>query len=566
MKKAITIIAACIIAATQLGAQTYEWARNFGGTNKDYGYSVAVDASGNVYTTGYFEGTADFDPGSGTDNHSSNGSFDVFIQKMDANGNFLWAKTFGSTDRDQSYSIAVDANGNVYITGSFAGTVDFDPGSGTDNHTSNGALDIFVEKLDANGNFLWAKTFGGASYNEDVGNSIAVDANGNVYVTGWFSDDTTDFDPGNGTDYHASNGGADIFVLKLDANGNFQWAKTFGSREWDRGYGITVDNSANVYIVGSFLYTVNFNQGAGTDNHTSSGGFDVFVQKLDTDGNYLWTKTFGGTDDDNGKAIVVDASGNIFVTGDFSGTVDFDPGTGTDNHSSSGEYDIFIQKLDANGNFLWAKTIGGSDWDFGADIAVDANSNVYTVGYYKSSSVDFDPGSSSDIHSSNGGYDIFIQILDANGNFVWANTFGAGAYDYGRGITVDPTANIYTTGYFKNTVDFDPGTGTDNLTSNGETDIFVHKMSQTTTGFANNTIEPQISVFPNPTKGLVSINLDTEYKNISVTITDITGRIVKTVNFNKTQQFSLSLDNPAGIYFIEVNTGEKKTVVKLLKE
>ena len=563
MKKTFTIIAACIIAVTQLSAQTYEWAKTFGGTKSDYAYSVTVDASGNIYTTGYFEGTADFDPGSGSDNHTSNGGTDIFVQKMDANGNLLWAKTFGGSDYDKAYSIAVDANGNVFVTGEFGGTVDFDPGSGTDNHTSNGGADIFVEKLDANGNFLWAKTFGSSGYNQDVGNSIAVDANGNVFVTGWFSD-TVDFDPGSGTDNHTSNGGADIFVEKLNANGDFQWAKTFGEANYDRGYGITVDNSGNVYTIGSFLDTVDFDPGTGTDNHSSSK-FDIFIQKLDATGNYVWTKTFGGTDDDYGQSVVIDDSGNIYSTGYFGETADFDPGTGTDNHSSNGEADIFVQKLNANGDFQWAKTFGGPELDNGLDVAVDANSNVYTVGIFNNT-VDFDPGTSTDNHSSNGGYDVFIQKLDANGNFVWANTFGSGDYDYGKGIAVETTGNIYTAGYFNDAVDFDPGTGTDNHSSNGETDIFVHKISKTATGIADNAIVKQINVFPNPTKDIVSINLGMEYKNISVNIMDVTGKIVKTAKFDKTQQFTLSLNNPAGIYYIEVNTGKDKAVIKLLKE
>ncbi len=563
MRKIITIIAISI-AAAQLSAQTYEWTQTFGGTDGDYGYSVAVDANGNIYSAGYYQGTVDFDPGSGTDSHTSNGGVDIFVQKMDANGNFLWAKTFGGTDYDKAYSVAVDANGNVVVTGEFYGTVDFDPGSGTDNHTSNGSgSDIFVQKMDANGNFLWARTFGSSGYNPNVGNCVKFDANGNVYVTGWFAD-TVDFDPGAGVDNHISNGGADIFVLKLDANGDFQWAKTFGGTGWDRGYGITVDDSENVYTTGSFLDVVDFDPNSGTDNHTSTG-LDIFIQKLNSNGDYQWTKTFGGSNDDEGLAIVTDASGNIYTTGDFEDTADFDPTTNTDNHTSNGETDIFIQKLDANGNFLWAKTFGGSDYDKAYSIAVDANGNVYTAGYYQGT-VDFDPGSGTDNHSSNGGYDAFTQKLDTYGDYVWANTFGANAYDYGRSIAVDANNNIYTTGYFKNTVDFDPTANTDNHTSNGETDIFIQKMSQTTTYVTDNGSEKQINVYPNPTKGHVVINLDKKYEKVSVNVTDVIGKTVKTFKFDDTQEINLNLDSHKGVYFIEVNTGKNKTIFKLLKE
>ena len=185
MKSLFTLIAFCFTTFSYAQQANFEWAKSFGGTSTDQGYSIALDSSGNVYTTGRFQGTADFDPGAGTNNLTAQGDYDVFIQKLDPSGNFLWAKSFGGTSYDVGYSIALDASGNIYTTGLFGGTVDFDPGAGTNNLTAQGNFDVFIQKLDPSGNFLWAKSFGGTSY--DVGYSIALDASGNIYTTGYFS-------------------------------------------------------------------------------------------------------------------------------------------------------------------------------------------------------------------------------------------------------------------------------------------------------------------------------------------------------------------------------------------
>ncbi len=167
-----------------------------GGPDFDSGYSIAVDDSGNVYTTGSFLGTADFDPGPGTSNLTGGGNWDVFISKLDSAGNFLWAKNVDGANFVEGFSIALDGSGNVYTTGRFGDTGDFDPGAGTSYLTSAGVWDVFILKLDAAGNFLWAKSMGGSD--SEWGNSIELDDLSNIYITGFFSG-TADFDPGAGT-------------------------------------------------------------------------------------------------------------------------------------------------------------------------------------------------------------------------------------------------------------------------------------------------------------------------------------------------------------------------------
>ncbi len=444
------------------------------------GYSITTDNNGNIYTTGIFGGgIADFDPGPGTANLTSSLFNDIFIQKLDSNGNFVWAKKMGGAGDDIGMSVKTDNNSNVYTTGYFESTVDFDPGVGTTNLTSAGGTDIFIQKLDSNGNLIWVKQIGGTS--EDRGYSITVDNCGNIYTTGYFMG-TVNFDPGVGTTNLTSAGLSDMFIQKLDSSGNLIWVKQMGGNNFAYvyGYSITTDSIGNVYTTGRFRRTADFDPGAGTTNLTSASSnyYDIFIQKLDTSGNLIWAKRMGGNSSDYGYSITTDNIGNVYTTGTFKGTVDFDPNTGTTNLTSAGNHDIFIQKLDSSGILVWVKQMGGTNTDKVSSITTDNIGNIYTTGYFKGIA-DFDPGVGITNLTSAGLEDIFIQKLDTSGNLVWVkqmgNTIGD---DCAYCITTDIKDNIYTTGYFKGTTDFDPGAGTSNLTSVGWGDAFIQKLNQ----------------------------------------------------------------------------------------
>jgi len=208
----------------------------------------------------------------------------------------------------------------------------------------------------------WAKQAGGIS--GDWGRDISVDANGNSYVTGCFKETATF-----GAFTLTSSGGYDVFVAKLDADGNWQWAKQAGGSGNNYGYGISVDANGNSYVTGRFEGTATF----GADTLTSSGFLDVFVAKLDADGNWQWAKQAGGSNNDMGYSISVDANGNSYVTGIFQGTATF--GAFTLTSSGSYIYDVFVAKLDTGGNWQWVKQAGGGSNDYGYSISGDANGN-----------------------------------------------------------------------------------------------------------------------------------------------------------------------------------------------
>ncbi|MCH8904428.1 MAG: T9SS type A sorting domain-containing protein [Bacteroidetes bacterium] len=454
----------------------FEWAKSMGGIANDNGRSITTDDSGNVLITGTYQDTVDFDPGPATFNLISNGLEDIFIQKLDASGNFIWAKSMGATQSDVGVAITTDASGNVYVTGFYKDTVDFDPGAATFNLTSNGLYDVFIQKLDASGNFIWAKSVGGTS--KDGGASITIDIQGNVLITGFYID-TVDFDPGAATFNLTSNGAYDIFIQKLNASGNFIWANSMGAASSDYSNSVTTDASGNVLITGIYQDTVDFDPGAATFNLASNGDLDIFIQKLDAGGNFIWAKSMGGSVIDHGISIAIDTSANVYVTGYYKGTVDFDPGAATFNLTSNGNTDVFIQKLDASGNFIWAKSIGGTSTDICNSICIDASGNVLITGFYIGMA-DFDPSAAVFNLTSNGFYDVFIEKLDSGGNFIWAISMGGTYADYGYSITTDTSGKVLITGTYRDTVDFDPNATLFNLTSNGNYDVFIQKLSPCT--------------------------------------------------------------------------------------
>lgn len=478
-----------LILCANLTAQSFKWAYNMGGSGAAVARAVAIDKEGNVYTTGYFTGNSDFDQSSSSYVLNSSGSFgqyDIFIQKSDSNGNFVWAKKMGSSNHDRGFAIAVDGSGDIVVTGEFQNTVDFDPSSATFNLTSSlGRTDVFVLKLRSNGNFVWVKQI--KAVNHSRGTSILTDERGNVYTSGYFQGNSSDFDPGIGT-FILHSGGTTTkggFIQKLDSNGSFKWAKALVRYT---GAGSSVINSTqlsatgHLYTTGYFTGRIDFNPNSPTAYYTSLGSNDIFIQKMDTAGNFDWVKRIGSTADEAATSLAVDWQDNVYTTGYFRSALDFNPGSGvhtlSTNLAGTDPRDIFIQKLDSNGNFKWAKKMGKRLADIGYSITTDAVGNVYNTGIY-SETTDFNPSfSSSTILTHSGGTDVYLQKLAPDGDFIWAKKIGASSDDYGLAVTIDSSNSIYTAGQFYGTADFDPSSAVSNLNSSSLQDAFVQKLSQ----------------------------------------------------------------------------------------
>ena len=465
--KSLILCLVLLCGAAVLLAQTpqWQWATAAVGTDEawNYGRSIAVDNQGNQYVAGRLEGTASF--GSHTltasgDEHDVN----TFVAKLSPNGNWLWAVKVGIQYYDAECGIAIDSVGNAYVTGSFRDTATFGSLTLTASGDS-GDIDMFVAKLDPDGNWLWAVKAGGPDL--DGGISIALDSASNVYVTGKFRD-TASF----GSHTLTASGGeddTDIFVAKLDPNGNWMWVVQAGGPDGDEGYGIALDSASNVYVTGKFRDIASF----GSHTLTAHYYYDIFVGKLDTNGNWLWA-TKAGWLNTYGLvfSIALDSAGNAYVTGWFSGTATF----GSHTLTASGMWDVFVGKLDAAGNWLWAVKAGGPDYDEGLGIALDSVDNVYVTGAFEGTASFGSHTLTASEHGIQGReeYDVFVAKLDPNGNWLWAvKAGGIGACDGGASIALDSASNIYVTGLFMDTATF----GNHSLTAGGNADIFVAKLS-----------------------------------------------------------------------------------------
>lgn len=467
---------------SSISAQGLEWAKRFGGASDEYATGIAVDPQDNLLIIGRLYGSADLDPGDDSLVLVSAGVNDIFIQKLDASGKLLWIRQFGSTGHDIPDAVTSDADGNIYVIGNFRNTIDFDPGPDTFNLTAINGSEIFLLKLDPDGNLIWARQTSSPQFgNLQSGISVAVDAAGNVYTTGDFRK-SCDFDPGPGEVLFTAagtDGAGDIFIQKLDANGNLLWAKQAGGPGYDSGNSIAVDPNGHVVVTGYFRSEMDFDPGPGTDIKYMYGSADAFVLKLDADGNYLWSATMGGSQWDGGASVLANPDGSILVGGDFIGTVDFDPGPGVQNVSSISDADVFVQKLDADGKLVWVKRMGGFGGSGPAQLRTDAGGSIYAIGTFNNGAADFDPGTgistlTSDTYKS----DIFLFKLDHDGEFRWAKRLGGKDWDDGRALALDSEENIFAVGEFTSTADFDPEANGQNLVSAGLRDVFIARLNQ----------------------------------------------------------------------------------------
>ncbi|MEW6469211.1 MAG: SBBP repeat-containing protein [Bacteroidota bacterium] len=496
-------------AALQGFAQPgFTWAKQLGGSSEEACTSVATDDRGHVYAAGYFTGVADLDPGPGSYVFTSVNACDAYIAKLDTGGNLVWARQLGNNrSPDVANSVAVDKTGNVYITGRFSDTADMDPGPGVFNLVAAGCWDIFVLRLDAFGNLIWARQMGGSLWDE--GNAITVDPAGNIYIAGSFLS-TVDFDPGSGIVNLTSAGSEDAFICKLSASGSLVWAAQLGGSSGEQANSLALDAAGNVYSCGFFRGIADFDPGNGIYTLSAAGGAsDIFISKLDGAGNFSWARQIGGASCEEARAIAVDGPGNVYTTGSFYGTVDFDPGAGSyllNATSTAWHAAAFVSKLDASGSFVWARKFGDAEMASGHGIGVDHSGNVYTTGKFFGTT-DFDPGTGSFYLSptgNNGTESAYISRLDAAGNFNWAQALGS--VSAGLTLALDNWSTVYTAGYFMHNVDFDPGSGIYMLSAAGSLDAYVHKVSQAQYLSADEHA-PGRSFFigPNPSSGEITI-------------------------------------------------------------
>ncbi len=516
-------------------AQEINWLKAFQGPGDEFINDIFIDKKGNVYVTGRFDGSTDLDPGPGTFTLSN--STDAVVAKLDASGNFQWAATFGAQATDSGEGIVVDDGGNIYVTGIFAYTVDFDPGPGVNNLTAkNSGFDVFLLKLNENGEFVWAKTIGGDNW--DGADQVALDPDGNIYVLGRFHLDTVDVDPGSAT-YSLSFGYKEAAVIKFDPAGNFLSSFKpimFGGKQFPEGKSdICIDSDG-------FLYTNNI----------------TGISKFNSAGNLIWSQAPGA------NAICADNEGNVYCAGNFNASTDFDPGPLTQTFTTNGGADSYVQKIDKNGVRLWLKNFGGTDGDWVYSMAVNNTGAIGIAGAFQETA-DFDPGPNTFSITSQGGVNAFFLELNSNGEFLNVRRIGGNNQDFATSVSFDPWGSIHIGGSFSSSATFGTGPlGTYSLTSmpQGYHDGFVLKLNSTVGLIKFEEVE-NFTFYPNPARDQIRIKGAELY---DIRISDILGSIVTEIK-NITGETTINLDNlPKGIYSVQALSTSQTRVCKLILE
>ncbi len=551
MKNATLLLLLLLAFQTTSSAQAFEWAKGMIGSSSVDGKHLAVDAAGAIYSSGSFYETCDFDGLELT----SNGSSDVFIQKLNNKGEQLWIKSFGGAGDNAVHGMATDENGNVYIVGYFRGDTDFDPNEGVQEIDAKGT-DSYILKLDGAGNFLWVKTIGNGELVHIF--DIALDQTGAIIVTGSF-EETVDFDPGAGVFELSAEGTTDAYLMKLDPAGEFMWAGSMSSDSYLVGITLDVDVDNNIYTSGRYSGTVDFDPTDNVFELTAVDNSYLFIQKLDQDGQFVWTKSLNPKTPNIRLSIEVDLAGNVFLGGYFNYNVDFDPGEEVTELTCDGILDLFVLKLDTDGAFVWVKAIQGLGLIGIKDMIIDDLGNLFFTGFFEGT-YDFDPGEEVFEKTSEVQNNFFVQKMDKDGQLDWVRTLGSAAGGAsGKGIALGPKDEVYVTGLFTGQVDFDPGEKEFKMNSGGIFDGFVLKLSKNGTVATQNLSLPAASLFPNPNNGHFQIALPQNAISAKINILDALGKMVYQNQLNDAVNQVDLAHLSSGLYFLNMSlaSGER---------
>ncbi|MCH2223533.1 MAG: gliding motility-associated C-terminal domain-containing protein [Crocinitomicaceae bacterium] len=471
-----------------LHAQDVDWLISAGGLKSDKGTTIVVDDDGNSYITGYYNEEADFGPYN--TGFSFQQSKEVFVAKVDPQGNYLWVTNGINYFDDRGLGLCIDQAGNIYVTGTCWGGLDW--GSLSVYNPQGGTDQIFVVKLDNNGNEIWMKNAGNGDgsisstinengnpqtlYQDDHGQDLACDSQGNIYLTGFLSNIDTNphsaiFDaisiPLDPEDSVA-------FLAKMDNNGNWLWVETFEGIHQHRDNAIGIDDDDNVYVTGGFIKTRTF----GTTVLTSGGGEDIYVVKFDGNGNMLFASQAGGILDDRGDGITYGHDGHMYITGEFRDHCFFD-GIDLNNYGGPNGKDCFVAKISKSGDWVWAKKAGSKKGsDRGTGICANKQFNIFVSGQFRGDAKfgNLELDSESDIDS----VQFFVAAIDTAGVWRWVVDGGGSDFDRAADVDCDTSCNVYFMGYFTDNATAQ----TETITSAAGKDIFVGKITDACFGYS----------------------------------------------------------------------------------
>ncbi|GAB5558134.1 MAG: hypothetical protein SchgKO_23470 [Schleiferiaceae bacterium] len=524
----ILLVFLSIFSFQTLWSQQHVWSKSFGGSLDEHAYAITTDNQGNIYIGGSFKSWGIYPQGIQVDSLLCQGESDAFIQKRDSSGSVLWTRGWGGGDVDYIFDIAIDSQGNVYTAGTFSSdSVDFDPSGATHYKSNQGYSDGFLHKLDKDGNFHWVKTYSTTS--SDKVTSLAI-KDSSLFVVG--------------------QRGPSVFLEKLDLDGLFDWdTKNFASPV---GLSTRMGLNPNDQLVVS-----------------SGGSGNMKVTGIDTSGTNLWQRTSTSTESLIAENMAIDREGNIYLTGNFGGTTQFNiNGTGQSVTTATFLEDIFILKLDSQGIFEWVITYTTIPYQekAGLALATDSMGNVYAGGFIRGST-NVNP-SGTHFLETNGLSDIYIVKLNSYGHLLWGLSTGGPQFETIFDLTLNNQEEILFCGNFQGKSDLDPGLGYQPLNSNGGFDAFVCKWDQTTPTVSLPTIANpwSLSAFPNPTTESVTVKTETTQNNVTLTLVDASGKVIWSEFCSEFTEREIEINSNPGTYFLTLSSPTHSKTIPLVKK
>jgi len=567
-----TIFSSLLICTSlSASAQFYGWSKSIGGSGADTCAALALDNQANLYILGSFSGTGEFrnDSISVSDKLTSSGNDDVFLQKRTKKGKYLFSKKIGGKGNDRPSNM-IYYKGSIYISGTIEDTVDF--GIEKVAPIGKGLRSIFLAKMDTLGKCIWVKTIGDSA--QSRARSLAINKDG-IYLSGEISGKVDNVTQNNA-----------MFIQKLDFNGSIIWTKTFGTKRNVISNAIASDSLGNIYNVGALIgVDVSFKPLPSKDSSLSSSFntiADIFMQKLNANGELIWAKKTGATAADEANTIVIKGD-EVYIAGYFNGTVDFDfSTTGTTNLKSNGGRDIFVSKYDLNGKFIWVKQIGNTKDETARQLEIDKYKNIYLSGTFNNSAgttTDF-MGKQMGTAGTNDAFCIKFDTqgkikVDKDGKFL-AKQFAGSGSDLGTAIKADTMNNVFISGSYAGSLSLDPNAKAN--TANGPNDIFIYKSllfadsdvnsteSENQSSLTENTLN--VNIYPNPVSDKVYFTFDQLTEAATIAISSISGQTIKSKELAIGQisdSFEMQ-DLTSGIYFVHVTSGKNMYTFKLNKQ
>jgi hypothetical protein len=543
MKRIILLAFFSLVIFKSAAQPAFAWAKSIGNSGSDeYVTGMKIDNNGFIYITGFFSGTLDFNPGTGTNNLTSNGATDIFVAKYSSAGAYLWAIKIGDTGFDEGNDLVIDDSSNIYICGYYNGNPDFDPGPNTRYLGANALNNAYYLKLSSNGTYMSAAGYNSPNY--EMARAIAVDAAHNVYVTGSCQALTI------GTTPVGTKGGFDVFITRTNANGSLQWVREVGGSGDDNVTSMDIDNVGNLFISGNFFGT-DFDANPTAAVYTMSAGgpnSNSFLVSMYITGTFNWGNNWGSNlVDDYGEAVTAASSGETFQAANFGYSIES------------------IAFRDATGAGVWGVPSSGATFLSVQSLDCDASYNVYMAGNLVGSMTWNGPSL-----GSAGSNDIYVAKWNGLSTQQWQFRLGGVGSDAAYEVAIGPSNTVFIAGIFSGNVDFNPSSATNTLSSVGGTDMFMMRLGATTVGLDDPLfVSNSFYAYPNPATDILTVSFaKTAMIESTLRLFAMDGKcvITKEVLANNDQEYELNVSSlPAGMYILELQQGEKHEQQKIVK-